>query len=98
MANLIDAVVEGCRGAMVSIPVTEFVGYSLLYFVVRHQELADMGHINYFGIGFVKVYLFDAIIIYFVVLVRLYFLLLLMTDIEREQLSLTDIQIITLLF
>ncbi len=82
MAYLIDVVVESCGDAMISIPVTEFVGYSLLYLVVWHHQLADMGHINYIGIGFVKVYLFDTIIIYFVILVRLYLLLLLMTDIE----------------
>lgn len=81
MADLIDAVVEGCRDAMISIPVTEFVGYSLFNLVVWHHQLADMGHINDVSIGFVKVDLFDGIIIDFVVLVRLYLLLLLMTHI-----------------
>lgn len=81
MADLIDAIVEGCREAMISIPVTEFVGYSLFDLVVWHHQLADMGHINYVSIGFVKIDLFDGIIIDFVVLVRLYLLLLLMTHI-----------------
>lgn len=69
MGDLIDVVVQGRCNAMISISVTEFVGYSLLYFVVWHYELADVGHINYIGIRLVKVYLFDTIIIYFVVLV-----------------------------